>query len=198
MGLFSLGESLQLDSLDPLAAALLPPRQDSPAPPNPEHWSVSENAQWQWYERESWLDGRWVVTGITTPVNKSTGEPLKEADGYLDEALVPKAFRRGGLSESSKSYDEVPEPTGPPLTDPGETSPIRKARHGRPPSRWLRSLTADEIHVWLETIDPPEAGVEGMTYWVHLTRDHGFNSTRIKGLSEADLAKLHAAAHAGY
>ncbi len=52
---------------------------------------------------------------------------------------------------------------------------MRRARHGRPPSRWLRSLHSDELRVWLKTIEVPEAGVEGMTFWEHLTRDHSFN-----------------------
>ena len=74
----------------------------------------------------------------------------------------------------------------------------RRARHGRPPSRWLRSLNADELHIWLQSIDVPEAGVEGMTYWTHLTRDHSFDPARIEGLQIDDQAKLHAAAHYGY
>ena len=74
----------------------------------------------------------------------------------------------------------------------------RRARHGRPPSRWLRSLHADELRIWLGTIDPPEAGVSGMTFWEHLTRDHSFDATRIAGLTEDEQAKLHAAAHFGY
>ncbi len=74
----------------------------------------------------------------------------------------------------------------------------RRARHGRPPSRWLRSLHADELRIWLATIDPPEAGVSGMTFWEHLTRDHSFDATRIVGLTEDEQAKLHAAAHYRY
>ncbi len=75
---------------------------------------------------------------------------------------------------------------------------MRRARHGRPPSRWLRSLRADELRTWLKTIDVPEAGVEGMTYWEHLTRDHFFDPQRIAGLNKAEQARLHAAAHFGY
>jgi hypothetical protein len=37
-----------------------------------------------------------------------------------------------------------------------------------------------------------------MTYWEHLTRDHGFDPIRIEGLSIEEQAKLHAAAHYGY
>ena len=71
-------------------------------------------------------------------------------------------------------------------------------RHGRPPSKWLRSLHADEIKIWLKTIEVPEAGVSGMTYWEHLTRDHSFDPVKIEGLSIDEQAKLHAAAHFGY
>jgi hypothetical protein len=75
---------------------------------------------------------------------------------------------------------------------------MRRARHGRPPSRWLRSLHADELRIWLKTIDVPEAGVSGMTFWEHLTRDHFFDPGRIAGLTVDEQAKLHAAAHHGY
>ena len=71
----------------------------------------------------------------------------------------------------------------------------RRARHGRPPSRWLRSLNADEIRIWLATIEVPEAGVSGMTFWEHLTRDHSFDAEKIEGLTIDEQAKLHAAAH---
>ena len=57
---------------------------------------------------------------------------------------------------------------------------------------------ADELRIWLGTIDPPEAGVSGMTYWTHLTRDHSFDPLKIEGLAEPEQAKLHAAAHYGY
>jgi hypothetical protein len=76
--------------------------------------------------------------------------------------------------------------------------PKRRARHGRPPSKWLRSLHADELRIWLKTIDVPVAGVEGMTFWTHLTRDHFFIAAHIEGLSVDEQAKLHAAAHWGY
>lgn len=82
--------------------------------------------------------------------------------------------------------------------EPGEPNEKRRARDGRPPSRWLRSLHAEELRVWLPTIDPPEAGVQGMTFRTHLTRDHSFDAEEIKGLTQAEQAKLHAAAHDGY
>lgn len=82
--------------------------------------------------------------------------------------------------------------------EPGSPDPKRRARHGRPPSRWLRSLKADELRIWLKTIDPPEAGVSGMTYWTHLTRDHSFDADKLTGLTVAEQAQLHAAAHDGY
>ncbi len=44
----------------------------------------------------------------------------------------------------------------------------------------------------------PEAGVSGMTFWEHLTRDHSFDPDRILGLNTDEQAKLHAAAHHGY
>lgn len=82
--------------------------------------------------------------------------------------------------------------------EPGEPDAKRRARDGRPPSKWLRSLKADELRIWLPTIEPPEAGVQGMTFWTHLTRDHSFEAEKIKGLTIPEQAKLHAAAHDGY
>ena len=54
------------------------------------------------------------------------------------------------------------------------------------------------MRLWLKTIEVPEADVEGMTYWTHLTRDHSFNPERIAGLTIDEQATLHAAAHYGY
>jgi hypothetical protein len=82
--------------------------------------------------------------------------------------------------------------------EPGQPDAKRRARDGRPPSKWLRSLKADELRIWLPTIEPPEAGVQGMTFWRHLTRDHSFDAEKIKGLTIPEQAKLHAAAHDGY
>jgi hypothetical protein len=187
--LFSLGEKLGIDRFDDLAAATL---ADSPSDP-PVHWRAAGNAAWQWYERETLIGGRWTLTGITTPVNRDTGETYTEQKGYLDEHLVPVDMRVWDPDDDEK------EPSPPP-TESGRHLPSlkRKARHGRPPSKWLRNLRADELHIWLATLDVPEAGVEGMTFWEHLTRDHFFEADKIAGLSEADLALLHAAAHAGY
>jgi hypothetical protein len=82
--------------------------------------------------------------------------------------------------------------------EPGKPDAKRRARHGRPPSRWLRSLEVEELRTWLTTIDPPEAGVSGMTFWTHLTRDHFFDAAKLEGLTIDEQAKLHAAAHDGY
>jgi hypothetical protein len=59
-------------------------------------------------------------------------------------------------------------------------------------------LNAEELRIFLAKIDVPEAGVSGMTFWEHLTRDHSFDPDRIVGLLEDEQAKLHAAAHYGY
>jgi hypothetical protein len=105
--------------------------------------------------------------------------------------VVPHEVRwRGSVEALENDPNESDEP--------GKADPIREAREGRPASKWLRSLDVDELREWLPTIDVREAGVEGMTYWEHLTRDHGFDPERIEGLTEDEQAKLHAAAHAGY
>lgn len=80
----------------------------------------------------------------------------------------------------------------------GTADPDRRARDGRPPSEWLRSLNADELRIWLQMIEVPEVGVGGMTFWIHLTRDHSFSPERIQGLTVDEQAKLHSAAHYGY
>jgi len=195
LGLFNLAEVLRVEALDDLAAASM--RASEPASPKspaqvPEHWTASENNTWRWFERENLIGGKWKLTGITTPIHKHTGERHTGHTGYLEDELVPPEVRRG---ESTTTAEVAP---GAVEDDPGQPNAMRRARHGRPPSRWLRSLNADELRRWLKTIDPPEAGVSGMTFWEHLTRDHSFNPDRILGLNTDEQAKLHAAAHHGY
>ena len=195
-GLFSLGEKLHVGGLDKLAAATVrftEPTTASAFLAAPEHWTAAENKTWRWYERETFIDDRWMVTGITTPINKQTGRPYAGKTGYLDESLVPNDVRSAGHEASVDEGTEERIEPGPHVPDTA-----RRARHGRPPSRWLRSLRAPEIRIWLTTIEVPEAGVSGMTYWIHLTRDHSFDPGRIAGLTIDEQAKLHAAAHYGY
>ena len=199
-GLFSLGEKLHLGGLDQLAAATMRlADSDSTGQPLPTeeqgedalHWTAAENRSWQWFERQTLVDGRWKTTGITTPIHKHTGERYTGKTGYLDDHLVPKNLRH-------KSYEQAPDAHEPIEPPPHTADASRRARHGRPPSRWLRSLHAEELRTWLKTIDVPETGVSGMTYWTHLTRDHSFDPMKIEGLNEPEQAKLHAAAHYGY
>jgi len=196
LGLFRLAEATGADRLDDLAAATM--RSTEPSGPIDsaklaEHWTAAENNNWRWFEREHLIDGAWKPTGVTTPVHKRTGQLYTGKSGYLDESLVPDHMRRGDFAGTGEvTSDDVFE------FDSGQPSKLRRARHGRPPSRWLRSLRASELRIWLKKIDVPEAGVEGMTYWEHLTRDHSFDPLRIAGLSEDEQAKLHAAAHYGY
>jgi len=195
-GLFNLAEALRVEAFDDVAAAAMRATESAPPttpPATPEHWTAAENNTWQWYERENLVDGSWKLTGITTPVHKRTGERYTGHEGYLDDNLVPESVRRGEATESESPGEDVAVED-----DPGQPNPLRRARHGRPPSRWLRSLNAEELRIWLKTIDPPEAGVSGMTFWEHLTRDHSFSADRIAGLTIDEQAKLHAAAHYGY
>ncbi len=106
-----------------------------------------------------------------------------------------------GFSSSQDSSAQGSVLTSPGPQDPasfGQVSLERQAQDGRPPSEWLRSMDAEELREWLSGIEVPEAGVAGMTFWTHLTRDHQFRPLLIKGLTEAEQAKLHAAAHFGY
>ncbi|HTQ37943.1 MAG TPA: hypothetical protein VMJ32_02885 [Pirellulales bacterium] len=205
-GMFTLAEKLRITGLDKLAAATIGMADSSgdataasatesttPTSP-PEHWTAAENQTWRWYERENYIDGHWKLTGVTTPVNKETGEAYTGRAGYLNEMEVPAEMRLASKqpvfaedATDNSPQDKVHQPDA-----------ARIARHGRPPSKWLRSLNASELRIWLKTIDPPEAGVSGMTYWTHLTRDHFFDADKIAGLTIDEQAKLHAAAHAGY
>jgi hypothetical protein len=195
-GLFGLAEKLRADVLDDLAAAIM--RRAEPATPvappaTPEHWITASNSTWRWFERESFVDGRWTLSGITTPINKATGEPYTARSGYLDISLVPAELRTADQSQIARVAPQASEDT-----EPGRPSAARRARHGRPPSKWLRSLHADELRIWLKTIDVPEADVSGMTFFEHLTQHHSFDPQNVAGLTVAEQAQLHAAAHYGY
>lgn len=190
--IFSLAERLRVYGLDQLAAAIVG-GPSAAAANKPEHWIVANNDGWWWYERQHWIDGAWMSTGITTPVSRDSGDRLEGTPGYLNDRLVPAHVRVA----SDYANDEIVGETRDEHAH-GRPDDERRARHGRPPSKWLRSLRADEIRIWLKTIDVPEAGVSGMTFWVHLTRDHSFDPAKIDGLNESEQAQLHAAAHYGY
>lgn len=204
LGLFSLSQKLRASVLDDVAAATMelaehgsqsatrPVARPSIASESFEHWTYAENDAWRWYERENFVDGAWRSTGITTPINRLTGEVYRGQTGYLDERLLPEKLRFGG-SAGADEFEYASDGD-----KEGEPAEERRARHGRPPSKWLRSLYADELRIWLKKITVPEAGVSGMTFWTHLTRDHSFDAERIDGRTEDEQAKLHAAAHYGY
>lgn len=196
-GLFALSERLGAQSLDSLAAAVIECTEckvGGEVIVEEHRWTAAENRTWRWFERETMQpSGEWKLTGRTVPIHKTTGEPYTGATGYLDESLVPDAVRNSDpIAKKGLTEIECVE------TEPGTTSVARKARDGRPPSKWLRSLHADELACWLHTITVPEVGVSGMTVLVHLTRDHGFDEPKVTGLTEEEMLKLHAAAHYGY
>jgi hypothetical protein len=103
-GLFTLSEKLRFTGLDRLAAATL--RLTDPASPPaegaaPEHWTFNSNKSWRWYERETFVDGHWKLTGITAPINLQTAEPYTGRTGYLDESVVPLEMRLGDHTASA-------------------------------------------------------------------------------------------------
>jgi hypothetical protein len=103
------------------------------------------------------------------------------------------------VSESQSAHAAVTHRHLPLGAEPyGQISMERRSQDGRPPSEWLRSMDSDELRAWLASLEVPQAGVHGMTFWTHLTRDHLFQPLLIKGLTELEQAKLHAAAHYGY
>ncbi len=195
-GLFGLAEKLRADSLDAVAAAAMDavePVSPGIEPPWPVHWTVVDDGNWRWYEREHFIDDQWMLTGRTPPFDKETGDLSGKAGVYLDEELVPADVR----VKENQSITTIASGSEKEFDLHAPSKELRK-RHGRPPSKWLRSLHADELQIWLKTIEVPDAEVSGMTYWTHLTRDHLFDAEKIKGLLELDQAKLHAAAHFGY
>lgn len=163
-----------------------------------ERWTAAEDAPWVWFERESVDNGVWVLSGITTPWNQQTGERLTNVPGYLDETLVPSDLRNAHRVGRPHANQPIHPDAPTDATTFGEVSFERQARDGRPPSDWLLSMDTEELRDWLSTVEIPEAGVHGMTFWSHLTRDHFFRPLLIKGLTEVEQAKLHAAAHHGY
>ena len=189
--------------------AAFAPQADPPArvPPQvaSERWILRENPHWRWFERQNWADRQWRRTGITTPVNKMSGQRAGSRDGYLSEQLAPiealqdlSSLAGDGELPNRFHYHWTP---GAALANPfpdREADLEARQRHGRPPTDWLRSLETRQLRVWLRTIDVPEAGVAGMTFWTHLTRDHLFDERKIAGLTLDEQAMLHAAAHFGY
>jgi hypothetical protein len=191
-------DSIESEQFLPFAETRRPSHLVAADSKSQERWTAAENESWQWYERESMVNGQWRLTGITTPVHRVTGECVEAVPGYLDESLVPLEYRRVN-HERHKGHPAVVGSE--PLLEPesyGHVSPERRAKDGRPPSEWLRSMEVEELREWLSKIEVSEAGVDGMTFWTHLTRDHLFRPLLIKGLNEAEQAKLHAAAHFGY
>ncbi|MEM9186669.1 MAG: hypothetical protein AAGB00_09265 [Planctomycetota bacterium] len=165
-----------------------------------EHWRAVENSTWRWLERAELADGVWRATGMTLPVHRGTGHPISGRDcaDYVLACAAPSglqaALLRPDLTSGPTDYCLVREGAAPgPMP-----MPQRKARHGRPPSRWARDLSPAELRAWLASFDPPRADVSGMTFAEHLTRDHGFAIEQVARLNDREQAKLHGAAHRGY
>jgi hypothetical protein len=188
---FLAGENLGVEDQRDAKPRIVEPKKKVPTSSPRVRWTAAENRTWRWYKRETRIKDEWELTGITTPVHKQTGERYTGLTGYLEESVVPIEVRRRGHEGDDRGAAEE-------NNEAGSQDASRKERGGRPPSKWLRSLNASELREWLKTIDVPEADVEGMTYWEHLTRDHSFDPEKIEGLTEDELAKLHAAAHDGY
>lgn len=209
-GLFTLSEKFNLNCLDGMAAAVMRRNRSSRSnttttttavsePEAQEHWIAAEDETWRWFEREDYVRGQWHLTGTTVPINKETGERKPDSQVYLEDSMVPEELLSGekdGVVPAS--YEEPPKSEDDVELNRQLPSEVIRHRQGRPPSEWLRSLNADEIRIWLDTIDVPKAGVRGMTHWTHLTRDHLFDPEKIEGLTIPEQAKLHSAAHFGY
>ncbi len=181
--LFNVNRFLRAEKVDHFAADLMEWTEASTGEKR-ERWRANANRTWKWYERQTLLDGTWKTSGLTTPVHRRKEEFHQGEDGYLDESLVPDVVRES----TTRTWKKLAK---------GRTA--RGAFvDGQPPSQWIRSLNAPELRLWLRTVRLPEVGVSEMTFWTHLTRDHSFSAERIRGLNEAELAKLHSAAHYGF
>lgn len=189
------------DAQDSISETALPSWQELAAAGHVfEHWTPEQDAQWQWYRLERYLAEKWETVGISLPVDRESGEPFEPAEGYLSLSQVPTYVREGTLPELPGHLQASMPPTrfDPQAEEVRQPDPDAQARDGRPPTDWLVSLRAGELRSWLPTIDVTEAGVSGMTCWVHLIRDHSFDPRMIEGLTAPELTLLHSAAHAGY
>lgn len=182
--LFRFSRSFGAESLDSAAATIME-WSETKIGAKRERWKPNANYRWRWYERQTLINGQWRTSGLTTPEDRHTGVRYDGASGYLSDELVPANVRQYSLRTWKKFAN-------------GRDRASDTIGEGQPPSKWLRSLDANELRLWLRTVRLPEVGVEGMSYWTHLTRDHSFSAARIRGLTISEQARLHSAAHYGF
>ena len=165
-----------------------------------QHWTPELGDQWSWYRLERFVDEQWKTVGITLPMHRESGEAFDPPDDYLPLDKVPEYVLSESIPPLPADLEVGLRPSlySPETAESHTADSTIRARDGKPPSEWLRSLRAGELRDWLPTIQPVEASVRGMTCWVHLIRDHGFDPRRIEGLSEREFTLLHSAAHEGY
>jgi hypothetical protein len=129
LGAFTLAEKLGLSGVDAFAAAAMNSTEARPSKKGrslPVHWTVAEDDDWRWYEREHFIDGEWWLTGTTAPVNKKTAERKHEGnEAYLDDSLVPAA-----MLSSSKDIGPKVAPLAAAATDTQLPTSRRRNRHG--------------------------------------------------------------------
>ena len=184
--LFWVSRRLHAAAVDSMAASLMEWSEPTESKESKlERWRPNANRRWRWLERQTRINGEWKLSGVTRPVDHRTGKAYEEDSRYLETEVVPEPVQ----ASTSAMWEKLEQ---------GKAKSSPQFGHGQPPSRWLRSLNAHELRLWLKTISLPDVGVDGMTFWTHLTRDHSFSPSRIKGLTIAEQAKLHAAAHYGY
>ncbi|QDS94008.1 hypothetical protein FF011L_27850 [Roseimaritima multifibrata] len=165
-----------------------------------EHWTPEEEGEWKWYRLERFLDEEWQTVGISLPKHRESGEAFEPSDGYVSPEKIPTHVIENKIPKlpSHLLIDMEPSQYDPEKASERTPDPIIQGRDGKPPSEWLLSLTAEELRDWLQKAESPGAAVRGMTCWVHLVRDHGFDPRRIEGLSPDEFTLLHSAAHYGY
>ena len=161
----------------------------------PTKWTKLETGTSLSYKREVKFNGEWRFAGFTLPIRKATNQAVKPRKNYLDPRVVPKEIRGFEVTVSASADDSDVQDFRPPSNLPDVDL---RARHGLPPSEWIRSRNAKQLSRWLRTLDIPYFGVEQITFWDHLVRHHKFKPKLISGLSSNELAMLHSAAHYGY
>jgi hypothetical protein len=165
-----------------------------------EHWTPEQDDTWRWFRLERYEQSDWKTAAISLPIHRTSDESFEPSDGYVPTADIPSHVITGAIPELPPGLEDRMAPSQFELSDPATRTPDPdiRLRDGKPPSDWLTSLRATELREWLQTIDPIQAEVRGMTHWVHLIRDHGFDPLRINGLTEEEFTQLHSAAHEGY
>ena len=146
-GLFTLAEKLRMGSLDALAAATMRTAEPSPVGENSLARAL-ERGRKQYVALVRTRDATLTANGSSPESRRRSVKRLasltRELERYLDPNVVPASVQSVDNEVTAEEIADAKAKYG--HRRPHAT---RVARHGRPPSKWLRSLNADEIRIWL-------------------------------------------------